>query len=799
MKNPLYVEGLKPGMHRIGKGTERKIKLKNLVSTQGTVSEKKIKKLARFTKNMPGTVTVSHRGHGKYSILDGNHRANAALKQGKQKITVKVQRMQSAAAPIELASAAWQRKEGKSESGGLNRKGVASYRRENPGSKLKTAVTTPPSKLDPDSKPAKRRKSFCARMSGMQGPMEKPNGEPTRKALSLRKWNCSSKAPLIQFMYCTAEPDGDTGGKRSPIAGPKRRTIAKRKKIAAKPIQFAEELQPHQRRVIRRIQDPSQSGLVVAHGLGSGKTRTAIEAHKAMGGSADVILPAALRENYRKETARWGGPEANVMSQQALSLKGRGALKSRLLIVDEAHRARNPKSALSDAIKGSPAQKRMLLTGTPIFNNPSDIGTLVNQAAGKPVLREGKAFENRYTRPNFFSRWRGERLSHSGELKKVLNKYVDYHKGDPSMLPKVTSQTIPVEMTKHQSALYRASLGGVPKGLKISQENIDRLKPYLTGPRQVSNSARALDPSSADEPKIDRAFRDLEGHLKNPKGKALVYSNWLKHGIEPLQQRLTAAKIPHGVFTGNETMKVRNQTVRDYNEGRHRALLVSSSGAEGLDLKGTRMVQVLEPHFNNAKIRQVVGRSARMGSHASLDPEDRSVDVRSYVGRPKNRFFPGSSKGVEDLLNDSARDKDEVARQITRLLSSKMKTIRFDRPSEARTAASQKRASALLRGSVWEKNADLRAIRQAVQSKADPVFASFKGGEKKITPRVTDVGGRQRILDPSVSGAPERRRGAESTQLLPGMEKYPKGEFKKGEDYAAAPRAKKHQELPHLD
>jgi len=85
---------------------------------------------------------------------------------------------------------AWQRKEGKNPEGGLNAKGVASYRAENPGSKLKMAVTTPPSKLKPGSKSAKRRKSFCARMSGVSGPMKKPNGKPTRKALSLRKWNC---------------------------------------------------------------------------------------------------------------------------------------------------------------------------------------------------------------------------------------------------------------------------------------------------------------------------------------------------------------------------------------------------------------------------------------------------------------------------------------------------------------------------------------------------------------------------------------------------------------------------------
>ena len=69
---------------------------------------------------------------------------------------------------LEEGTPAWQRKEGKSESGGLNAKGVASYRAANPGSKLKTAVTTKPSKLKKGSKAANRRKSFCARMKGMK-------------------------------------------------------------------------------------------------------------------------------------------------------------------------------------------------------------------------------------------------------------------------------------------------------------------------------------------------------------------------------------------------------------------------------------------------------------------------------------------------------------------------------------------------------------------------------------------------------------------------------------------------------
>ena len=76
-------------------------------------------------------------------------------------------------------AAAWQRKEGKNKEGGLNEKGRKSYERENPGSDLKA----------PQPEGGPRKRSFCARMSGVKGPMKK-DGKPTRKALALRKWKC---------------------------------------------------------------------------------------------------------------------------------------------------------------------------------------------------------------------------------------------------------------------------------------------------------------------------------------------------------------------------------------------------------------------------------------------------------------------------------------------------------------------------------------------------------------------------------------------------------------------------------
>jgi hypothetical protein len=74
---------------------------------------------------------------------------------------------------------AWQRSEGKNKNGGLNAKGRASYNKAT-GGNLKA----------PQPEGGPRKKSFCARMSGVPGPMKKPNGKPTRKALALRKWKC---------------------------------------------------------------------------------------------------------------------------------------------------------------------------------------------------------------------------------------------------------------------------------------------------------------------------------------------------------------------------------------------------------------------------------------------------------------------------------------------------------------------------------------------------------------------------------------------------------------------------------
>jgi hypothetical protein len=73
----------------------------------------------------------------------------------------------------------------KSKKGGLTAKGRAKYNRAT-GSNLQAPVT----EKNPTGKRAARRKSFCARMKGVKGPMKDSKGRPTRKALALKRWRC---------------------------------------------------------------------------------------------------------------------------------------------------------------------------------------------------------------------------------------------------------------------------------------------------------------------------------------------------------------------------------------------------------------------------------------------------------------------------------------------------------------------------------------------------------------------------------------------------------------------------------
>ena len=459
------------------------------------------------------------------------------------------------------------------------------------------------------------------------------------------------------------------------------------------------ELLPHQQRVVDRIQRADQPGLVVVHGLGSGKTLTSIAAQDALGMPATVVVPAALKANYEKERSKHlTGPRDKVELSTIQMAGRRGSIPNNpMMVVDEAHLLREMSGKGSRAIASNNAKKRLLLTGSPFYNRPDDLSGLINIAAGNRVMpADQKSFDQRYIRerevsPGFINRLRGIKPgvvqelnpSRANELRQIYGKWTDHHAGSQEGFPTVTREDVSVPMTRKQLGVYDALAGTAPRsiqkkvqaGLPPGKAEAGQLNAFINAVRQVSNSTAPFSADQAEEPKIDMAFKRLQDALaKNDQAKAVVYSNYLDAGIKPYRARLEAAKIPYGEFTGEMNRGQRDQLVRDYNENKIKALLLSSAGGEGLDLKGTRLIQMLEPHWNAEKLKQVEGRGIRYQSHADLPEQDRNVHVERYLSqRPASGMLerfnlkkPGMS--ADEYLADRSAEKERLNSQFQQLL-----------------------------------------------------------------------------------------------------------------------------------
>ena len=431
-------------------------------------------------------------------------------------------------------------------------------------------------------------------------------------------------------------------------------------------------LHPHQRRAIEKLL--SQDGLVVAHGLGSGKTLTSLVAGEGRG--AVALVPASLQENYLKEKQKHRrGKDVVVGSLQGAVVRGE-VPRSGLLIVDEAHRARNPGSKTHQELKRS-GSKKMLLTGSPAYNLPEDIAPLVNLAAGKQVLPQGAAFRKRFIARPARGIWglmpwtrKREELIRTGELGSALEKWVDYHPGAGEGFPDRVDSRVKTPMSVSQTQLHDEAWGRLPwilrfrlrRGLPPEKKDLPKINKFQSQARQISGSERAFG-GDASVPKVQIAagmVADAVG--EDGEHKALVYSNYL-NTLDDYADELDSKGVPYGRFTGSASRKEKKQLVDDFNSGKIKALLVSSAGGEGLDLKGTRQVQILDPHWNDEKIEQVIGRAIRYGSHDHLDPEKRSVSVQRFEALPLS-----NARGIDQVLNDMSENKTRLNRQLLELL-----------------------------------------------------------------------------------------------------------------------------------
>lgn len=473
------------------------------------------------------------------------------------------------------------------------------------------------------------------------------------------------------------------------------------------------QLQEHQQRIADQIAEENPR-LLVYHGLGSGKSLSALAAAEAakkkFGDSYGIVAPASLRGNFQKEVDKFTtGSSPEIMSYTGLGMGKDFQTPPDTLIMDEAHRLRNPgaSSAQAAARAAAKAKRLLLLTGSPVTNEPSDMANLLSLIHNKTITPAD--FEKRYVGeqrvwPGIMGWLRGVQpgvkpvVKNEQELRRLLQGKVDYQ---PSKTPdgvNVNEQLVPVPLSPEQQKIQKAIRTKIPPGFlwkldhefPLSREELAKLNSFMSGLRQVSLSTQPFradkDPAKAftQSAKLQRAFQDLQKELQSdPRKKAIIYSNFIESGLGPYASALDKAKIPHGYFHGGVSPKARQAAVDAYNKGKLRALLIGPAGAEGLSTKGTSLIQLLDPHWHESRSQQARGRGLRFDSHVGLPEELKNVAVKRYLSSSQDPSFLGKLMGYkrertgDEVLAHLAAEKERVNEEFRRILreeGSKYKT-----------------------------------------------------------------------------------------------------------------------------
>jgi ERCC4-related helicase len=428
------------------------------------------------------------------------------------------------------------------------------------------------------------------------------------------------------------------------------------------------KLKEHQLRVCNYIKkNPDIKGLLLFHSVGSGKTITAITIIRCILQNEPrkrvfVVTPTSLVENFNKELDKVGvkfQDNVKIISHTRFVNKidenGPDFCRNSVIIIDEAHNfktiiKKDDGKRVKCLFKATEiASQVFLLSATPIQNNIQEFSNLY-------AMIDNKEFDIKNVYKTFDPKNFNEE-----KLKKILKNKISYFKNnDTSEYPAVTYHDIEFYMTPSYYDLYKAVEEENEEKLGAMYRNVN-LQTFFNGLRRAVNY---ID-ESVSSPKVEWTIEFIKKSIKN-KNKVLIYSNWLKSGSKIIQDRLDMEDIEWVEINGSMTAAKRKISLLKYNgteknkykDNKIYVLFISSAGAEGLDLKNTRSIIILEPHWNNEKIKQVVGRGARFRSHIFLEKSKQKVDVYNLIlKKPQN--CKDSMKSVDEYLIELSNKKEE--------------------------------------------------------------------------------------------------------------------------------------------
>jgi hypothetical protein len=471
-------------------------------------------------------------------------------------------------------------------------------------------------------------------------------------------------------------------------------------------------------------------GIIAAHGTGTGKTFSAINAFEELKGEgkarrALVLVPAGLRANFLHKGVEKFTTSKGVILQKPQAVKPEveyvvvsydafrdnpdawvDAVKPDTIIADEVHRAANPGSKTYQALMTARQRvpRFMGLTASVVQNKPSELVPLLALAEkGQQQIPTQRSFRKKHVKKEkslmrgvFGGTTYNQKLVQQAMLRAKVGATVHYIEDlDASKKPTKEVQTVNVDMSQEQLRLYRMSMEGVDpvirkkiaEGEPVSQKQAMNVFTRLMRARQVSNSMHLatanMTPTEAAEktPKIRRILDDASAHIKKtPDAQVVMYTNMVHGGVDVLKAGLDARGIKYGVFAGRGvkgvTEETRQAAVENYLAGKNKVIIITGAGAEGLSLGNTTMVQLVDGHYNPERMAQAEARGVRAGGLSHRKPEDRRVRVRRYVSTLPKTFwqtvtFQSPEKSVGQWVYSTAGKKERLNKELREVLKAR--------------------------------------------------------------------------------------------------------------------------------
>lgn len=367
-------------------------------------------------------------------------------------------------------------------------------------------------------------------------------------------------------------------------------------------------------------------GAIVVHSVGTGKTLSAIATAQCLllnnlVNKVIVVTPTSLQSNFITQMKMYGLETSDfklyhfyTIQKLVNDIEKKKIISSEgsLIIIDEAHNLRTiDGSRIEPILKyAKKAEKILLLTATPLINYQYDIINLVSLINGnKPLTIDvfNKLINNK---------------SNKKELEDYLSDIFSFYIKDKpdSNFPRKKVLEIFLPMDEIYLKSYEEVETGEVK--RIPDFKDKNIQVFYNGLRRASN---ILEKKS---PKVEWIINKFNSE---PNAKYIIFSHFINMGIKPIMNYLDSKKIQYSSVTGDLTIEQRQKAVEQYNSDVIKILFISKAGSEGLDLKTTTYIIIMESAWNLNSVEQIIGRGVRYKSHENLPESKRNVTIYKLV------------------------------------------------------------------------------------------------------------------------------------------------------------------------